>query len=116
MATLKEEYSCALLLAMDLVGGKWKLRILWHIFHGDNRFSLLQKGIPDITEKMLTTQLREMENSRLILRTIVSEKPLHVEYTLSEEYKELKVIVDALCDLGKEYGKNNDIEVADSLS
>lgn len=111
MAKLKDEYSCALLLAMDLVGGKWKLRILWHIVHGDNRFSLLQKGIPDITEKMLTTQLKEMENSGLILRTIVSEKPLHVEYSLSEDYNELKVIVDSLCDLGKEYGSKNSIVV-----
>lgn len=111
MAKLKDEYSCALLLAMDLVGGKWKLRILWHIVHGDNRFSLLQKGIPDITEKMLTTQLKEMENSGLILRTIVSEKPLHVEYSLSEDYNELKVIVDSLCDLGKEYGIKNSIVV-----
>lgn len=111
MAKLKDEYSCALLLAMDLVGGKWKLRILWHIVNGDNRFSLLQKGIPDITEKMLTTQLKEMENSGLILRTIVTEKPLHVEYSLSEDYNELKVIVDSLCDLGKEYGSKNSIVV-----
>lgn len=66
MGKIKDEYSCALLLAMDLVGGKWKLRILWHIVHGDNRFSLLQKGIPDITEKMLTTQLKDMENSGVI--------------------------------------------------
>lgn len=111
MGKLKEEYSCALLLAMDLVGGKWKLRILWHIVHGDDRFSLLQKGIPDITEKMLTTQLKEMENSGLILRHVVCEKPLHVTYTLSSQYIELKVIVDALCDLGKEYGEKNDIVV-----
>lgn len=111
MAKLKEEYSCALLLAMDLVGGKWKLRILWHIVHGDNRFSLLQKGIPDISEKMLTTQLKDMENSGLILRTVVSEKPLHVEYALSEDYKELKVIVDSICNLGKEYGEKNNITV-----
>ncbi|MCH4888357.1 winged helix-turn-helix transcriptional regulator [Acidaminobacter sp. JC074] len=111
MAKIKEEYSCALLLAMDLVGGKWKLRILWHIVHGDNRYSLLQKGIPDITEKMLTTQLREMEISGLIHRTVVCEKPLHVEYSLNDAYKELKVIVDSLCDLGKAYGKSNSIVV-----
>ncbi len=113
MGKIKEEYSCALLLAMDLVGGKWKLRILWHIVHGDNRYSLLQKGIPDITEKMLTTQLREMESSGLILRKVINEKPLHVQYELSEEYSDLKVIVNALCELGKEYGEKNDIVVMD---
>ncbi len=113
MGKIKVEYSCALLLAMDLVGGKWKLRILWHIVHGDNRFSLLQKGIPDITEKMLTTQLREMESSGLILRKVINEKPLHVEYELSKEYSDLEVIVNALCELGKDYGEKNDIVVMD---
>lgn len=113
MGKIKEEYSCALLLAMDLVGGKWKLRILWHIVHGDNRYSLLQKAIQDITDKMLTTQLREMEVSGLILRKIINEKPLHVQYDLSKDYSDLKVIVDALCELGKDYGKKNDIVVND---
>lgn len=113
MAKLKEEYSCALLLAMDLVGGKWKLRILWHIVNGDNRYSLLLKGIPDITEKMLTTQLKEMESSGLIHRIVISEKPINVQYELSEQYLELKVIVDSLCELGKEYGVKNDIRITE---
>lgn len=58
MGKIKDEYFCALLLTMDLLGGKWKLRILWHIINGDNRFSLLRKSIPDITNKMLITQLK----------------------------------------------------------
>lgn len=66
MAIIKEEYTCSLLLVIDLIGGKWKQRILWHIIHGDNRFSLLQKGIPDITGKMLTTQLKELEVNGLV--------------------------------------------------
>ena len=60
MGKIKDEYFCALLLTMDLLGGKWKLRILWHIINGDNRFSLLRKLIPDITNKMLITQLKEL--------------------------------------------------------
>lgn len=113
MAKLKDEYSCALLLTMDLVGGKWKLRILWHIINGDNRFSLLQKGIPDITEKMLTTQLREMEETGLICRTIICQKPLNVQYALPKEYSQLKQIIDSLCDFTKEYGEMNNIIVHD---
>lgn len=108
---LKKEYSCSLLLTMDLVGGKWKLRILWHIIHGDNRFSLLQKGIPDISEKMLTTQLKEMEVTGLICRTVICEKPLNVQYSVSEEYNQLNLVVDSLCDFSKLYGKNKDIIV-----
>lgn len=113
MAKLKDEYNCALLLTMDLIGGKWKLRILWHIIDGDNRFSLLQKSITDISEKMLTTQLREMEDTGLICRKVVCEKPLNVQYELSEKYPQLKVIINSLCDFSKEYGKTNNITVHD---
>jgi DNA-binding HxlR family transcriptional regulator len=111
MTKLKEEYSCALLLTMDLVGGKWKLRILWHIIHGDNRFSLLQKGIPDISEKMLTTQLKEMEETGLLCRTVICEKPLNVQYGLAKEYIQLKTIIDSLCGFSKSYGEKNQIIV-----
>ena len=111
MSKLKEEYSCSLLLSHDLVGGKWKLRILWHIINGENRFSLLQKGISDITEKMLTTQLKEMEESGLICRKVISEKPLNVQYDLSEDYNQLKQIISDLCDFTKSYGEKNSIIV-----
>lgn len=113
MTKLKEEYSCALLLAMDLLGGKWKLRILWHIANGDNRFSLLRKGIPDISEKMLTTQLKEMVQTELIDRVIINEKPLVVQYSLSKKYVQLEEFVQLLCDFAKDYGNKNDIVVKD---
>ena len=113
MAKLKKEYSCSLLLTMDLIGGKWKLRILWHIINGDDRFSLLQKGIPDISEKMLTTQLKEMEQTKLITRTVLCEKPIKVQYNISEEYNQLKLIINSLCDFSKEYGVQNQIIIND---
>lgn len=111
MANIKREYSCSLLLTMDLMGGKWKMRLLWHIMYGDNRYSLLKKAIPEITEKMLTTQLKELEQSELILRTVISYKPLKVEYSLNDKYVELKGIIDSLCDFSKEYGFKNGIIV-----
>ena len=111
MSKLKKEYSCSLLLTIDLVGGKWKLRLLWHILKGDNRFSLLQRAIPEISQKMLTTQLKELEENRLIIRTVIQEKPLNVQYHLSEDYSQLEDIVDSLCDFSKDYGKMNDIIV-----
>ncbi|MGB3368014.1 MAG: helix-turn-helix domain-containing protein [Acidaminobacteraceae bacterium] len=111
MAKIKEEYSCSLLLIIDLIGGKWKQRILWHIIHGDNRFSLLQKGIPDITEKMLTTQLKELELNGLVERTLICKKPLNVQYRLSDDYSKLSVLIDELCEFAKDYGLKNDIIV-----
>ncbi len=108
---IKNQYSCALLLSMDLLGGKWKMRILWHILNGDNRFSLLQKGIPDITHKMLITQLKELEESKLLIRTVIKEKPLNVEYSLSNEHKELITLVEGFCDFSKDYALKRNIKL-----
>lgn len=111
MPKIKNEYNCALVLTFDLLGGKWKLRILWHIMQGDNRFSLLLKAIPDITEKVLTTQLRELEESGLVVREIIKQKPLNVQYELSDEYAQLEEIIEKLCDFSKQYGVTRDIIV-----
>ncbi len=110
---IKTNYTCALLLSMDLLGGKWKMRILWHILNGDNRFSLLQRGIPDITHKMLVTQIKELEESKILIRTVVCEKPLKVTYKLSSEYNELIPLVEGFCNFSKEYANKNDIILQD---
>ncbi|MGL4546452.1 winged helix-turn-helix transcriptional regulator [Eubacterium aggregans] len=85
MAQIKENYSCVLQLSNDLIGGKWKLRILWHVLKGENRFSSLLKGIPDITKKVLATQLKEMEQQGLLDRKIERSKPLKVTYTTTPQ-------------------------------
>ncbi len=113
MEKIKKEYPCALLLTMDLLGGKWKMRILWHVLHGDNRFSLLQKAIPDITHKMLITQLKELEKSGILLRHDFQTLPLRVEYSLSEQYRMLIPIVNSFCDFAKDYAQQNNIHLLD---
>lgn len=111
MSRLKSDYQCSLDLTFDLIGGKWKLRILWHIMNGDNRFSLLLKGISDITEKMLTTQLRELCDDGLMIKRIICKKPINIQYELSNKYYELQGIINTLCDFSKYYGRENNIEV-----
>ncbi|MGL5540008.1 MAG: winged helix-turn-helix transcriptional regulator [Erysipelotrichaceae bacterium] len=111
MSKIKNEYSCSLILSHDLIGGKWKLRILWHILKGDNRFSLLQKGIPDITHKMLITQLKELEQTGIVERTIIEDVRPHVEYSISQAHQELIPIVDALCRFALGYAKVHEIDV-----
>lgn len=81
--------TCPLRYAMGLLNGKWKIVIIWYIYEDINRFSLLKKSIPSITDKMLSQQLRELENDGLINRTIFQEIPPRVEYTLSENCKNL---------------------------
>ncbi len=111
MAKIKNEYTCALILTADIIGGKWKLRILWHILHGDNRFSLLQKAIPDITHKMLITQLKELVESGILLKIDYNELPLRVEYSISEKYKGIEPILDHLCDFTRDYAQKNQIHI-----
>ncbi len=81
--------NCPLQYAMGLLNGKWKIVIIWYVKEGINRFSLLKKNIPSITDKMLSQQLRELENDGLLSRTIFQEIPPRVEYRLSDECKRL---------------------------
>ncbi|MDO5532998.1 helix-turn-helix domain-containing protein [Sutterella sp.] len=114
MPQLKDEYSCSLLLAMDLIGGKWKLRILWHILDGATRFSSLKRTMPDITEKMLATQLNDLEANGILTRTVVSAKPLHIEYAFAPGQELLVSAVSDLCDFSKIYAKAHGIRVPDT--
>lgn len=113
MATIKGEYACSLILTHDLIGGKWKLRILWHIINGDDRFSLLQKGIPEITHKVLITQLRELEESGILLRKEIEDVRPHVVYSIANEYIELVPILSSLCEFTKKYASKNKIIIND---
>lgn len=114
MSEIKKEYPCALILTNDLIGGKWKLRILWHIVHGDNRFSLLAKAIPDISQKMLTSQLKELEHGGIIEKVIVKDvPPKKIMYKVKEEQSELIDVMEKLCDYTKKYAKSRSILVAD---
>ena len=70
MGELKKEYRCVLDLAHDIIGGKWKLRILWNIQQGNNRFSMLEQAIPEITQKMLMSQLRDLVVCSLLGRQL----------------------------------------------
>lgn len=111
MKQLKTKYTCSLILINDLIGGKWKQRILWHIINGDNRFSLLQKSISDISHKVLISQLKELEHNGIIIRKDFHELPLRVEYYLSKEYEDIIPILDSLCTFANNYANKNNISI-----
>ena len=69
MKQIKPQYNCSLELAMELVGGKWKLVLLWHLLSGTKRFSEIKRKLGDITQKMLTLQLRELEAPGRFIRS-----------------------------------------------
>ena len=87
---------CNLTYAIQLMGGRWKLLILMRLEPGVRRFGELKKDIPNITERMLTLQLRELESDGLITRKVYAEVPPRVEYELTDIGRELIPICDAL--------------------
>lgn len=102
-----KEINCEKELTLAVIGGKWKLIILWHLgLEGTKRFGELKKLIPAITQKMLTNQLRELEEDQLIHRKVYPEVPPKVEYSLTEYGESLIPVLRMMYDWGKEYGKN----------
>lgn len=110
MSKIKIHYECELLLAHDLIGGKWKFRILWHIFKGDNRFSILAREIPDITQKVLSVQLKELEESELLVKDIISDKtPKEIRYQINDQYVTIVPVLIAMNDFTKDYAQKNNL-------
>jgi DNA-binding HxlR family transcriptional regulator len=96
-------YHCPVEAALDVIGGKWKPLILWALGDDVLRFSELQKALPNVNAKMLTKQLRELEEDGIIRRKIYPEVPPRVEYTITDFGKTLIPILNALCNWGAEY-------------
>lgn len=113
IGNIKKEYGCSLMLAHDLIGGKWKKRILWHIINGNNRFSLLQKIMPDITHKVLITQLRELVESGILVKNEYDEIPRRVEYEISTQYESIILIMESLWEFTKKYANDHEIKIPD---
>ena len=93
-------YHCPVEAALEVIGGKWKPLILWALGDTVMRFGELQKGLPGVNAKMLTKQLRELEEDGVITRTIYPEVPPRVEYAITDFGKTLIPILQALCNWG----------------
>ncbi len=94
---------CPVSTTLDLIGGKYKALILWHLADGKLRFSQLTKRISKATPKMLTQQLREMEAQNLIHREVYPVVPPKVEYSLTDLGRSLMPVLVAMRDWGAEY-------------
>ena len=94
---------CPVSATLELVGGKYKALILWHLAQNTLRFSELNKLIPNATAKMLTQQLREMESQDLIHRQVYPVVPPKVEYSLTQLGKSLLPVLVAMRNWGAEY-------------
>ena len=90
-------------LSLSIIGGKWKMLILWRLKEASMRYGELRKSLPKITHKMLTQQLRELEADEIITRKVYHEIPPKVEYSLTLLGKSVIPIIDLLSEWGEEY-------------
>jgi len=95
---------CPVEATLELIGGKWKGLLLYHLLQGGTqRFNALKRSLPNITQRMLTNQLRELEESGLVFRKVYAEVPPRVEYSLTEQGRTLAPVIHELKVWGDAY-------------
>lgn len=99
----KELPACPVEMTLQLIGNKWKVLMLRDLLEGTKRFGELKKSVGSITQKVLTQNLREMEESGLVIRKVYAEVPPRVDYTLTETGYSLKPILDSMIEWGTSY-------------
>ena len=99
--------ACPVETTLMLIGDKWKVLILRDLMEGTKRFGALKKSIGTVSQKVLTAQLRDMEDKGLLTRKVYAEVPPRVEYTLTETGYSLKQILDSMVAWGTDYQRRN---------
>ncbi|HIV68108.1 MAG TPA: helix-turn-helix transcriptional regulator [Candidatus Butyricicoccus stercorigallinarum] len=107
MQTDKTLPACPVETTLMLIGDKWKVLILRDLMPGTKRFGQLKKSIGSVSQKVLTAQLRDMEEKGLVSRRVYAEVPPRVEYSLTELGRSLKPILDAMQAWGEDYQAQN---------
>ena len=107
---MKDNNCCPVEATLDLIGGKYKALILWHLAEGKLRFSELKKLVANATPKMLTQQLRELEAKNLVHRQVYPIIPPKVEYSLTELGVSLMPVLVAMRDWGAGYLRTKELE------
>jgi DNA-binding HxlR family transcriptional regulator len=102
-------YHCPVELTMDVIGRRWTAVILAHLKEGVHRYGELRRRMPDVSEKMLTQRLRELERARLVARTVHDGVPAPVSYRLTDEGVSLAPVLQALYDWGTSHATRHAI-------
>ncbi len=105
--TYKNPENCPVTALMSVMGGRWKFIILFTIRNSPKRFGQINQFIPSISNKVLTEQLRELEEDKIIHRNVISDKiPVNVEYGLTDEGQKLVPIIGLMAEWGEDKAKN----------
>ena len=97
---MKQHFGCPVQATSNVLAGKWKVLIVWHLSFAAMRFTGIRDILPGVTEKVLTAQLRQLEVDGIVRRLVSGDVPPKVEYSLSEAGKELIPVMEAMCDWG----------------
>ncbi|NJL86797.1 MAG: helix-turn-helix transcriptional regulator [Leptolyngbyaceae cyanobacterium SM1_1_3] len=111
-----KELECPIQAIVDVIGGKWKLSILYQLFQGTRRYGELKRLVPKATERMLTLQLRELEAVGIVQRTVYSEVPPKVEYSLTELGLSLEPVLKTMLSWSENYLQQEGTQVRESNS
>ncbi|ATG97697.1 winged helix-turn-helix transcriptional regulator [Mesoplasma lactucae] len=94
---------CPVAKTLEMIGTPWKVMIVYRLLNGKLRFNEFKKEIPNISEKMLSCSLKDLEKDKIIIRTEYHDGPIRVEYELSTEGKQLKPLIDEMINFGNRY-------------
>lgn len=98
-----EEFNCPVEVTIDVVGGRWEMLILWNLRDEVRRFNELKRLIPGSTQKMLTSQLRELERDGIVARKVYPQVPPKVEYSLTDYGQSLRPLIEFACSWGRSH-------------
>ena len=97
---MKDHHGCPVQASINVLSGKWKVQILWHLSFGPQRFAGVRKKLPQISEKVLADQLRQLTRDGVLDRSVIASVPPQVTYSLNAEGKKLVPLMEYLCDWG----------------
>jgi DNA-binding HxlR family transcriptional regulator len=97
---MKDHYGCPVQASINVMAGKWKVQILWHLSFAPRRFAEMKRKLPKISEKVLAQQLRQLETDGVVHRSIIATVPPRVTYSLNAEGEKLVPLMEKLCDWG----------------
>jgi DNA-binding HxlR family transcriptional regulator len=100
---MKNHFGCPVQATSNVLAGKWKVLIVWHLSFGPRRFAELRDLLPGVSEKVLTAQLRELERDGVLRRLSAETTPPRVDYMLSDAGNELIPVMEAMCGWGTKH-------------
>jgi DNA-binding HxlR family transcriptional regulator len=99
----KPVFECPVNATLNVIGGRWKILVIYHLADGIARFNELQRAVPGISKRVLAQQLRQLERDGIVARRVYDQSPPRVEYSLTDFGRTLEPVMERLCQWGETY-------------